>query len=122
MPKPNPRTGDVKEQQLQKAIRAVQAGLEGGVMAAVDLFGVSRTTLYYRLAGTRQSRQAAHEDQQRLTKPEEKAIVKFCFEMDDRGFPPRLDYIKDMALHLHEKRIGYKPLPIGKNWITRFLS
>ena len=91
-------------------------------MAAVELYGVPRTTLYYRLAGSRQSRQDAHEDQQRLTKPEEKAIVKFCFEMDDCGFPPRLDYVKDMALHLHEKRIGYKPLPIGKNWITRFLS
>ena len=42
----------------------------------------------------------AHEAQQRLTIPEERAIVKFCLDQDDRGFPPWLDMVKDMALNL----------------------
>ena len=115
MGKVKPRTVDKREEQLQKAIKAVLGGLEGGVPAAVEIYGISRTTLYYRLSCARQSRTMAHEEQQRLTGPEEKAIVKFCFEMDDRGFPPRLDHVKDMALDLEQNRTGKEPDPLGKN-------
>lgn len=122
MGKVKPREDDKREELIQKAIKALQGGLEGGVPAAVEIYGIPRTTLYYRLSGARQSRVKAHEDQQRLTEPEEKAIVKFCFEMDDRGFPPRLDHVKDMALNLEQNRIGKEPGPMGKNWISRFLN
>ena len=32
--------------------------------------------------------------------------------------------VKDMALHLESKSMqaGSRPLPLGKNWITRFLT
>jgi transposase-like protein len=103
MPKPKQRSSDATEKQLQKAIRAVQSGLEGGVASAVEIYGVSRTTLYYRLSGKRESRQKAHESQQRLITAEEKAVVRWCFEMDDRGFPPRLDIVKDMVLFIERK-------------------
>lgn len=64
----------------------------------------------------------AHEAQQRLTIPEERAIVKFCLDQDDRGFPPRLDMVKDMALNLERKRTSAEPSPIGKHWVSRFLK
>jgi len=93
-----------------------------GVPAAVEIYGVPRTTLYYRLAGTRRSRQGAHVSQQRLLESEEREIVKWCFDMDDRGFPARLDNVREMALHLEGKRVGGTIEPLGKNWITRFLN
>ena len=30
--------------------------------------------------------------------------------------------IQDMAVHIEFKRTGITPLPLGQNWITRFLK
>ena len=68
------------------------------------------------------SRVEAHEKQQRLTPAEENAIVKWFFSQDDIGFPPRLDMVKDMALHLEKKRLGVLPPSLGKNWVSQFLK
>jgi len=110
------------EERLQGAIRAIKSGEEPNVPAASEAFDVKRRTLYRRLAGTTVDRATAHEEQQRLTLPEEKAIVKWCFTQDDLGFPPRLDMVKDMAIKLESKRTGKTPLALGKNWISRFLK
>jgi len=109
------------EERLQAAIQAIKSGQESNVATACEAFDVKRRTLYRRLAGTTLPRVAAHEEQQRLTPSEEKAIVKWCFTQDDIGFPPRLDMVKDMAIHLEFKRTGEVPPPLGKNWISRFL-
>jgi len=109
------------EEQLQAAIRAIKLGQESNVNAACEAFGVKRRTLYRHLAGTTLPHVAAHEEQQRLTPSEEKAIVKWCFTQDDIGFPPRLNMVKDMAIHLEFKRTGEVPPPLGKNWISMFL-
>ena len=68
------------EERLQKAIRAVKTGAEPNVPSASESYGVDRRTLYRRVAGTTVSANQAHEEQQRLTAQEEKAIVKFCFD------------------------------------------
>lgn len=122
MGKTKPRAHDCHEELIQQAIKAVQGGLKGGVPATVEIYGVPRTTLYYRLAGARRSRQVAHVAQQRLSESEEKAIVKWCFDINDRGFPARLDNVREMGLHLEGKRVGGTLEPLGKNWITRFLN
>ena len=57
-----------------------------------------------------------------LLESEEKAIVKWCFDMHDRGFPARLDNVRAMTLYLEVKRVGGTIEPLGKNWITRFLN
>jgi len=103
---------------IQQAMKAVQGGLKGGVPAAVEIYGVPRTTLYYWLAGTCRSQQVAHVPQQCLLESEEKAIVKWCFDIDHIGFPARLDNVREMALHLEGNRVGGAIEPLGKNWIT----
>jgi len=108
---------DEHESRVQEALRAIRGGLEGGVAAAVELYRIPRTTLYYRLSGERKTRREGHIDQQRLTVAEEKAITKWCFDMDDRGFPPRLDMMRDMASHLEMKRLGKMGEPFGNNWL-----
>src|SRR5437899_1727456 len=119
---PATNTDSGYEERIEAAIRAIRSGKEPNVPAASEAFDVNRRTLYRRLAGTSVSRAAAHEDQQRLTPPEEKAIVKWCFSQDDLGFPPRLDMVKDMAAHLEAKRTGEIPPAVGKNWVSRFLK
>ena len=113
---------DEHESRVQEALRAIRGGLEGAVAAAVELYSIPRTSLYYRLSGERKTRREGHIDQQRLTVAEEKAITKWCFDMDDRGFPPRLDMMRDMASHLEMKRLGKMGEPFGKNWLSRFLD
>ena len=88
----------------------------------MEAFDIPKSTLYYRYTGERTSHQLAQVDNQLITMMEEKAIVAWCKEQDDRGFPPRLDMVKDMALYLYEKRTGNKIIRVGKNWITRFLD
>jgi len=110
------------EEQPQGAIRAIKSGEEPNVPAASEAFDVKRRTLYRRLAGTTMDRATTHEEEQCLTLPEEKAIVKWCFTQDDLGFPPCLDIVKDMANKLESKRTGKTPLALGKNWISRFVK
>jgi len=109
------------EERLQAAIRGIRSGTEVNVTGASEFSELKGRTLYRRLAGTFVSRAEGHEDQQRRTPPEEKAIVKFCFAQDDIGLPPRLAMVKDMSIHLGLKRTGDTPLPLGKNWISLFL-
>jgi len=83
---------------------------------------VNKRTLYRWIAGTHESRVISHQEQQRLTPAEESAIVKWCEEQDDRGFPPRLDMVRIMAIHLEEKRTRIIAAPLGQKWISRFLN
>jgi len=48
--------------------------------------------------------------------------VKWCVSQDDIAFPPRLDMIKDLVLHLEKKGLGIPAPPLGKNWISQFLK
>jgi len=46
--------------------------------------------------------------------------VAWCKEQDNRGFPPRWDIVKSIALFLYGKRRGDKEKSLGKNCIRRF--
>jgi len=119
------KKASVNEEWLQRAIKAVKRATDPvSVSEASEEFSVNKRTLYQRVAGTHSSAVGGYQDQQRITVAEEKAIGRWCFEQDDREFPPRLDMVKDMALHLESKRMeaGSRPLPLGKNWIRRFLT
>jgi hypothetical protein len=123
MGKVNPRKTAEYEARLQRALKAVNNPANPiRVSEAAEEFQVDKRTLYRRIAGTHSSRSKSHVAQQRLTPAEERAMVKWCHDQDDRGFPPRLDMVKDMAIHLERKRTGITPPPIGKNWVSRFLN
>ena len=80
---------DEREQKIQEALNAIREGLKGGVpAAATELFGIPRITLYYRLSGARESCQISYKSHQRLIELEAEATVRWCFESDDRRFPP----------------------------------
>jgi len=123
MGKVNARNLSEYEERLQRAVTATKR-LKNPIPVgeAAEEFQVSKRTLYRRVAGTHRSRIESHENQQRLSKAEEAAIVRWCQRQDDNGFPPRLDMVKEMAIFLERKRTGVEPLPVGQNWITRFLT
>ena len=63
------------------------------------------STLYGRLKG-RQPRRKAHELDQILGEPEERAIVRQIEDMDRRGFPMRVDHVREVAIRLLAEREG----------------
>ena len=89
---------------LQRALKAL-GSVDNPITVgeAAEEYEVNKRTLYWRIAGTHESRVISHQEQQHLTPAEESAIVKWCEEQDDRGFPPRLDMVRSMAIVLEEK-------------------
>lgn len=55
------------------------------------LYEIARSTLSNRRSGSTNDRRITHEHQQKLLSAMEAAVVSWCKEMNDRGFPPRLD-------------------------------
>jgi hypothetical protein len=41
---------------------------------------------------------------------------------NDQGFPPRLDFVREIAIQLEHQRTGGEPSPVGKNWISLLLN
>jgi len=122
MPQVKKRDTTGREARINAAIRALKEGRQESIGAAAEAFDIPKSTLYYRYTGERTSRHLAQVDNQLISDLEEKAIVAWCKEQDNCGFPPRLDMVKSMALFLYKKRTGDKGKSLGKNWITRFLD
>jgi hypothetical protein len=55
----------------------------------------------------------------KLSDLEEQIIVQFIFDLDSRGFPPRLRSVKEMANRLLADR---DISPIGKQWASNFIK
>ena len=67
----------------------------------------------------RASRDNSRNGRQKLTKSEEDAIVQYVLDLDERGFPPRIVGVEDMANLFLEKRDGGR---VGKLWTVRFIA
>lgn len=108
------------EQRITNAKRDLRTGKITDIRTAAIVHSLAYTTLQNRLKGAG-TRQEARIEQQILTPFEELAIKKWIFRLDDWGFPPRHQYVKDMALDfLHSHGVQHPVL--GKNWITWVLS
>ena len=59
------------------------------------------------------------EDQQHLTKMEEEAIVRWITRIDNYGWPPRVHYVKQMALGFIRSHGVRKPV-LGKDCVGLF--
>jgi hypothetical protein len=108
------------EKQISDAKNDLATGKCLTISEASELHGVAESTLRGRLNGKR-SKQQSRIDQQKLTPAEENAIKGWIFKLDDWGFPPRHQYVKDMALDFIKSH-GVAAPKLGKNWLTRFLS
>jgi hypothetical protein len=97
------------EARIILAIEAIRSSKTIKAKTATKLYNVSETTLRARLA-SRPSRSDYRPKVQKLTELEENVIVQHIFDLDSRGFSPRLADVEDMANYLLEtrraKRVG----------------
>lgn len=122
--KPRKVTDNEREERIRAALQ--QRRDEGTPWATLALeYGIAGSTLNDRWKGAR-GRREAHSEQQKLPPMAEKALERWCQQLDDWGFPPRMDMLREMANILVRQRAEQEGDPrlavLGKNWITRFLD
>ena len=100
--KPRTLSKSKREGRINHAI--VKRREEGTPWAELEIeFRIPRSTLNDRWNGA-QNRYDAQIFQQKLPPSAEKALEAFCKQLDDWGFPPRLDLLRGMALSLAQIR------------------
>jgi hypothetical protein len=85
------------EDRVAAAITNYKGSKFKNIRDAATAYDLTYSKLRNRLAGI-EAKGAAQVDQQLLTSWEEKAIVRWILQLDDWGFPPRMKYVKDMAI------------------------
>ena len=119
-----PRSSKIsqKETQLQKAIAAHHRKQYKSLRKCADAFSVPYSTLRDRINGGRVARDVAHTEQMLLSPQQEKSVVKWIANLDNSGFPPRVDMVHTLCRQLMERQDPTKLPHIGKKFITRFLN
>ena len=87
------------EESIARAIELYKSDKKCTLRQAAESEGLALSTVYGRLKG-RQSRRKAHEVHQILSEAEERSIVRQIEDMDHRGFPMRVDHVREIALKL----------------------
>ena len=119
----------LKEAKMREAVdayrreQAVHPHLQKGARTIAKDLGIESQwrSIINRFNGG-QSIQEAHEEQQKLTSPEEAVIVSFLQESADRGFPMSLRSIEQYANLVRTNRLGPKCELVGSSWVERFLD
>ena len=114
------RVDKTKESLFTAALQDIETGKLKSIRAAAEHYGLKYETLRDRKRGS-QMRSESHEDQMLLTIEEEKSIEEWIVKIDDYGWPPRLEYVREMALRFIRSHGIQKPI-LGGGWITRFLD
>lgn len=104
------------EYQLQCAID--EALTTGNAAKAAKEWQVPRTTLRHRLEG-RESRKAAHNHRQRLSKVQEEHLANWVLAQLALGLAPTHNQLREFAQRIVNNQGDLQP--IGKNWIKGFL-
>jgi hypothetical protein len=107
-----------KESDIILAIEAIHTNHELSIRRAAEIYGVSLATLSRRIRG-RTPRSEIRNSMLKLTSAEEETLVRHIINLDSRGFPPRFDYVRDMANLLLATR--HAP-PVGKQWPYNFVQ
>jgi hypothetical protein len=113
------RQSPQKEGRLSLAQHAIQNSQIKSVRKAASLYRIPRTTLRDRRAGML-PKAIAHTHQRKLQPLEEQSLVQWVLDLDQRGFPPHIINVQQMAdvlLAAHGQTPP--PLPVGKCWVCQ---
>lgn len=120
-----PQYKDDQKTRIAQAIEAIKDNSCPNIRAAARVFDVPRTTLATRLHGV-PTRQQSHITQHKLLPTEEKALLQWVLSMGERGFPPRISIVRQMAAILlsarTERTVDTSSINIGQNWVRRFIN
>jgi transposase-like protein len=106
----------VNEQDIQKALDALNAQLIPNYSQVSRDYGIERTTLMRRHKGICSSRQQATSLHHKLlTDTQEEALISQINKLTVRGLPPTSHIVKNLA----EEIIGHE---VNKNWTSSFVQ
>ena len=117
-----PQRRAVKAQQEGRALLAIQSLRRqqiSSIRKASVTYHVPRTTLQDRLRG-RVARKDSRANSHKLTSTEEQALVEWILDLDERGYPLRIQDLRDAAKLLLNQRDPAGT--IGINWPTNFTN
>ena len=92
------------EENIHKAIIALQLKEFKSIRLAAEHFEVSKTTLGYRMAG-RKTRTEAHEIEQILSNAEENTLARWITRLTVTVFPATPMLVKEMAEEICVRRV-----------------
>jgi hypothetical protein len=111
-----------KEGRMSFAKAAIQRGQIQSIRASATTWRVPRSTLLTRLQGI-QPKRGSKAPNRKLSSVEEEILIKWIWQMEQRGYPPYIINVKRMAEALITARGPTSPPTVlGQKWIYRFIS
>jgi hypothetical protein len=107
-----------QEARIILAIEAIRTTRKFSIRRAAAIYNVPISTLAFRMTG-RTPKSESRNGRHKLTSSEEESLVRYILDLDERGFPPRIGSVEDMANSLLATR---RANPVGKQWIYRFIQ
>jgi AraC-like DNA-binding protein len=102
------------EARIQAAIRDLESQERTNVAATARKHNVARRTLAHRFKGeTGSNQEATSYSRKQLTDTQEETLIAYVNKLNDRGFPPTPQILKNIA-----ESIAHTTL--GPNWVARF--
>ena len=107
-----------KEARIILAIEAIGSSKKISMRRAAQLYNVPYSTLRSRMMGATPAKEFRPKSHN-LDAIEESVLVRYILDLDDRGFPPRLEDVEDMANYILASRGKRR---VGKLWSHRFVE
>ena len=108
-----------REGRLNLAINAYKQGQFQALQPATTTYNVPRTTTRHRIAGIAPKCGSAAPNR-RLTPAQEESLKQWIFSMNQRGIPPRIATIQQMASLLATQHP--RSQPVGEQWVYNFIK
>src|SRR6266513_2727052 len=111
-----------REGRLDLAIDAYKQGQFSSFRAAASTYDVPRSTAQQRVKGIKPKRSSIASNR-RLTLVQEESLKQWIPSMDQRGMPPRIATVWQMASLLAAQYVGSATLQSGgKQWAYNFIK
>ena len=125
MPRAKSQKATESEEKVLKALAGIRSGLYRNAYHAWQKTGASKATVERRLKGGK-THAEAREEQQILSKAQEKALVSWVTDLTATGHPAHHDFIREMADEVRKQSRSddnaRAPLPIGTTWVRQFIK
>ena len=113
------RTALHKEGRIALAIQAHKIRQLKSFRAATSAYDVPRSTAQLRVKGIQPKRDSIASNR-RLTLAQEETLKQWILSMDQRGMPPRIGTVRQMASLLAMQCPGARP--VGERWVYDFVK
>jgi hypothetical protein len=107
-----------KESRILLAIKAFQQNKNLSIRKVAWVYNVCRQTVQNRMKGM-PLKADSHNGRHLLTKSEENCFIEYILDLNNRGIPPRVTGVKDMANLLLKTRSDQQ---VGTHWAKRFIT